>query len=112
MVFRYVPRVLPLVLGLVVAATLFAATPPSPRASVVLVCDIGTSQEQDAYQRCLTELPARQADLVASQRAGDATTQWVLSLAGGALAAAACLGLLRARPNVSNRVDTGSTPVA
>lgn len=96
---RSVRRVLPVALGFVTAATLFAALTLSGHSAVDFVCSIGTDLDQPAYDRCIAELPARQAQREQDIRLGTAMRP-VVALAGGMIVALAALVMVRPRTPV------------
>lgn len=94
-----VRRLLPVALGIVAPVAILAALTVSDEGAVDIVCNIGSSLDQPAYQLCLAELPARQAQHDEAVRAGTSMMP-VVALAGGVIVAMAAHLVVRARtPN-------------
>ena len=102
-----VRRVLPVALGIVAAVTILAVLTMSDDGAVDLVCNIGTNLDQPAYERCIAELPARQAKHNEDVRVGIATRP-VVALAGGLIVALAAH--LTVRTRTSKHPPVGDDP--
>jgi hypothetical protein len=89
-------RLLPVALGILAAVTLLAVLSMSDDSAVDVVCNIGSDQDQPAYERCIVELPALQAHRDEEVRAG-AVTRPVVALAGGIIVALAAHLIVRPR---------------
>jgi hypothetical protein len=96
--------VLSLALGLAAATILLAVlSAPSP---ILMVCNVGTVQDQSVYERCLAELPARQAELDESIGAANPMTGPIVALAGGSIIAIAASLVLRRTRSASPSSET------
>lgn len=90
--FRDPVPLLPLALGPAAALVLLAVISPSPD-FITVACNIGPAD--GAYERCLAELPARQAEADESARVRAELTGPIVAAAGGLLAAASSHPVLR-----------------
>lgn len=93
---RRVRRWLPVGLGILAAVAILAVLTSAGDGAVDLVCNIGTNLDQPAYERCIAELPALQAQHAEDMRVRIAMRP-VVSLAGGVIVALAAHLTVRSR---------------
>ena len=91
---RRVRRALPVGLGIFAAVAILAVLALAGYGAVDLVCNIGTNLDQPAYERCIAELPALQAQHAEDMRVGTAMRP-VVALAGGVIVALAAHLMVR-----------------
>ena len=97
-------RLLPVALGIAAGLTMLAILTVPDSGAVSLVCNPGTDLDQPAYERCIAELPARQAKHNEDVRVGSAMRP-VVALAGGISVALAPHLIGRSRATKRRPVD-------
>jgi threonine/homoserine/homoserine lactone efflux protein len=93
---RRVRRALAVGLGIFAALAILAVLALAGDSAVDVVCVIGTNLDQPAYERCISELPALQAQHAEEMRVRTAMRP-VVALAGGVAVALAAYLMVRSQ---------------